>query len=169
METEKNGRRSWGTTGTKGKFLHVTCYTKSVIMEHLWFASWHGSMHCISLHQETQKYRASVSQCVAYTGFMTQHSAVHNPCFIFFMLIWATSSHEQRYIFLCSCTRVLARIFAIGGALCIINHLGGLVNNGCGQLHVAICNTEKQSKTNVNQRPADFIWWTSIIWYWQPQ
>ena len=32
--------------------------------------------------------------------------------------------------------RVLARIFAIGGALCIINDLGGLVNNGCGQLHV---------------------------------
>ena len=30
--------------------------------------------------------------------------------------------------------RVLARIFAIGGALCIINNLGGLVNNGCGQL-----------------------------------
>ena len=29
--------------------------------------------------------------------------------------------------------RVLARIFAIGGALC---NLGGLVNNGCGQLHV---------------------------------
>ena len=59
--------------------------------------------------------------------------------------------------------RVLARIFAIGGALCIINNLGGLVNNGCGKLHittawVANCNTEKQSKTNVSQRPADFIW-----------
>ena len=37
---------------------------------------------------------------------------------------------------LCVCVRVLARIFAIGGALCIINNLGGLVNNGCGQLHV---------------------------------
>ena len=35
-----------------------------------------------------------------------------------------------------SVLRVLARIFAIGGALCIINNLGGLVNNGCGQLHV---------------------------------
>ena len=32
--------------------------------------------------------------------------------------------------------RVLARICAIGGALCIINVLGELVNNGCGQLHV---------------------------------
>ena len=32
--------------------------------------------------------------------------------------------------------RVLARIFAIGGALCIINNLWDLVNNGCGQLHV---------------------------------
>ena len=36
----------------------------------------------------------------------------------------------------CGHSRVLARIFAIGGALCIINDLGGLVNNGCGQLHV---------------------------------
>ena len=32
--------------------------------------------------------------------------------------------------------RVLTRIFEIGGALCIINDLGSLVNNGCGQLHV---------------------------------
>ena len=32
--------------------------------------------------------------------------------------------------------RVLARIFAIGGTLCIINDLGGVVNNRCGQLHV---------------------------------
>ena len=35
--------------------------------------------------------------------------------------------------------RVLARIFAIGGALCIINDLGSLVNNECGQLHVRSC------------------------------
>ena len=35
-----------------------------------------------------------------------------------------------------SSNRVLTRIFAIGGAICIINNLGGLVNNGCGQLHV---------------------------------
>ena len=40
-------------------------------------------------------------------------------------------------------TRALARIFAIGGALCIINNLGGLVNNGCGQLHV-----REQNKSN---------------------
>ena len=36
----------------------------------------------------------------------------------------------------CNSIRVLARIFAFGGALYIINDLGGLVNNGCGQLHV---------------------------------
>ena len=49
--------------------------------------------------------------------------------------------------------------------LCIINDLGGLVNNGCGQLLVSMhelqihdsCNAEKQSKTKVSQRPADFI------------
>ena len=54
--------------------------------------------------------------------------------------------------------RVLARIFAIGGALCIINDLWvwstmGVVNYMC-----VSCNTEKQSKTKVSQRPADFIW-----------
>ena len=32
--------------------------------------------------------------------------------------------------------RVLAGIFAIGDTLCIINDFGGLVNNGCGQIHV---------------------------------
>ena len=31
--------------------------------------------------------------------------------------------------------RVLTRIIASGGALCIINNVG-LVNNGCGQLHM---------------------------------
>ena len=41
-------------------------------------------------------------------------------------------THTRSY----SHTRVLARILASGGALCIINDLGGLVNNGCGQLHV---------------------------------
>ena len=45
--------------------------------------------------------------------------------------------------------------------LCIINNLGGLANNGCGQLHVhcfACCNAEKKNKTKVSQKPADFIW-----------
>ena len=53
---------------------------------------------------------------------------------------------------------VLARIFAIGGALCIINNLGvwsimGVVNYTCVSCKL------KQSITKVSQRPAaDFIW-----------
>ena len=44
---------------------------------------------------------------------------------------------------------VLARIFASGGTLCIINDLGSLVNNGCGQLHVRElqCKEAKQYKS----------------------
>ena len=62
-------------------------------------------------------------------------------------------------------SRVLTRIFAIGGALCIINDLGGLVNNGYVTTMMGVVNytcmgnAEKQSKTSyVSQRPADFIW-----------
>ena len=55
--------------------------------------------------------------------------------------------------------RVLARIFAIGGALCIINNFGSLVSNGCGQLHVCELQVAIQrSKAKVSHRPADFIW-----------
>ena len=47
-----------------------------------------------------------------------------------------TSSYPAILIKCMGDSRVLARIFAIGGTLCIINDLGGLVNNGCGKLHV---------------------------------
>ena len=51
--------------------------------------------------------------------------------------------------------------FAIGGTLCIINNLGGLVNNGCGQLHVRelqVARQGRKAKQKVSQKPAEFIW-----------
>ena len=62
-------------------------------------------------------------------------------------------------------SRVLARIFANGGALCIINNLGVwsimcVVNYMC-----VSCNLQyrEAKQTKVSQRSADFIWLTSII------
>ena len=51
-------------------------------------------------------------------------------------------------------------LFAVGGAFM---RKKGLLNSGCGQLHMCEFNAEKQNKTKVSQRSAaGFIWWTSI-------
>ena len=51
-------------------------------------------------------------------------------------------------------TQGFCQNFAIGGAfnLCIINNLGGLANNGCGQLHMRELHVAMQRKKNTKQK-----------------
>ena len=67
-------------------------------------------------------------------------------------MLLPTITEIVTYYYASLCTAFSPEFFTSGGALCIINDLGGLVNNGCGKLHVrefvwvASCNTEKQSE-----------------------